>query len=135
MYALHVDKEAVSQDLLDIRSENQHAAAIVSEFLRETASDQDRLEKMASSFYQDAILDVDEYEEQQQGGRNLRRLKLLEMVKLKYPYRIIYATDPSKKCHYVLGVLSRDYAYDANHPKTARIIEAYDKLGIERRCH
>lgn len=63
-----------------------------------------------------------------QEGKDLWRLKFWELEHQGLPYRVIYALKRGTGDHHVLGIVSRDFNYDPNHPTTRRILQAYVDL-------
>ena len=43
---------------------------------------------------------------------------------------MVYALDPRISRYYVLGIFLRDFNYDISDPRTLRVLNAYDQLGI-----
>jgi len=65
-----------------------------------------------------------------QQGKRLWRVKVLTLKGIVVNYRVLYAFDRQRQVFYVLGIPSRDFAYDTNHPRIQRLIAVYDSLGI-----
>ena len=65
-----------------------------------------------------------------QRGKRLWRVKVLTLKGIATGYRLVYAFDAQQQVFYILGIPSRDIAYDYNHPRIQRLIAVYDSLGI-----
>lgn len=65
-----------------------------------------------------------------QRGKRIWRLKVLTLKGMVVGYRLLYALDPRTNTVYLLGVPPREVAYDEHHPRTHRLIAAYDGLGL-----
>lgn len=59
---------------------------------------------------------------------DLWRLKIWDLEKGRFNYRIIYAYQISNHCFHMLAVVHRDFNYEPNHPITKRILNDYSEL-------
>lgn len=74
------------------------------------------------------IFHVSRWQEFWRDGKDLWRLKFWELEHQGHKYRIVYALKRGTGDHQVLGILQRDFNYDAKHPTTRRILLAYEEL-------
>lgn len=125
----HTDAQA---DLADIRAVNNKAASRILAVLEQAAADPvilDRLTQHDFGVAGTADFHVSRWESQQNKyKRNLWRLKVWDLEQHGIQYRVIYAFNPIKRRHYVLGITPRgafDYADD--DPYTKRIVDTYDR--------
>ena len=128
---IHRDAAA---DLQSIKARGEHAdyGAILA-FLQQAKSDPALLETLAEDWFgEDGSADytVRKIVSLHQRGKRLWRVKVLTLKGLAAGYRVLYAFDPGQQIFYVLGVPSRDIAYDQTHPRIQRLIAVYDSLGI-----
>ena len=99
--------------------------------IHELQGDKDLLDRLTQHGYGadgTADFDVSMWVGEQKRGRNLWRLKALDLEGKGLPYRVIYAFEPSLKRHKILAIAPRSFNYDENHPLTQRIRDAYDKV-------
>ena len=121
------------RDLEQIWRSDPEAAGVLEAGLQHIKSDQQLLDSLTIKDFGahgTETIHVDTWVEQQREGRNLWRFKHWELESQGRKYRVVYALDPRVSCYYVLGIFSRDFNYDLNDPRTQRVIEAYDRLGI-----
>lgn len=129
---LHEDAEA---DLDLIYEVDEDAAADIEVFLDEARNNQDTLDCLTRKGYvryEDVPFNVTEWEATKKSKYNLWRLKLLWIESGASKYRIVYAFHPGELRYYVLGILDREFDYDLNHPRSQKILAAYDDLDIPR---
>lgn len=106
---------------------------VILAFLQQAKSDPALLETLAEDWFgEDGTADysVRKIVSMHQRGKRLWRVKVLTLKGLATGYRILYAFDPAAQMFYVLGIPSRDIAYDPSHPRIQRLIAVYDSLGI-----
>ncbi len=130
MYYLFVHDDAKT-DLVAIRETDKQTAASILIQLQELKSNQDLMDRLTQHNYgadETADFHVSRFVEQWNQGKNLWRLKYWNLGFKTKQYRIVYAFIPSKHHYHVLGVLPRNFNYDANHDLTKRIINAYEDL-------
>jgi hypothetical protein len=125
---VHEDARA---DLEALWNEAPQAAARVAVLLQELEGSQDLLDRLTQhdfGCYGSASFHVSKWAEQWKQGRDLWRLKVWDLEDKGLRYRIVYAFMPGKSHYHVLGILPRDFNYDASHPLTRRILAAYESL-------
>jgi len=130
VYYLFIHDDAKA-DLVDIRAVDMSTAARLLVLLQELRSNQDLMDRLTQhdyGAYGTEDFHVTKWLEQWNQEKNLWRLKYWELETGKHKYRIVYAFIPSKHHYHVLGVLPRDFNYDANHELTKRILNAYEDL-------
>lgn len=132
MPKLFISQEA-EDDLELIYGDNEVIATRILALLQELQNDADLLDRLTQHEYGlagYADFNVSKWLEQWNQGRDLWRLKLWDLEE-KFPdnkYRIIYAFIPLKQQYHVIGIVPREFNYEANHPIAKRIIEAYKLL-------
>lgn len=129
--AIHRD---AADDLQSIKDRGEHAdhGAILA-FLQQAKSDPVLLETLSEDWFgEDGSADytVRKIVSLHQRGKRLWRVKVLTLKGMAAGYRVLYASDRGLQVFYVLGVPSRDIAYDQSHPRIQRLIAVYDSLGI-----
>lgn len=127
--------ENVVVDLLDIRDSGvisaDRAVRVIVAFLQECEANPEILSW--ERVFGDAEVggldyNLDRYQELRGQGINAFRAKILDLSRVGLQYRIIYVHFPTQDTYVVLAVLPRDIAYDADHPKTLRIVANYAEL-------
>lgn len=124
---------AAKADLAAIGSGDPDSEAEIVALLQELKGSQTLLESLTVEDFglaRDASFNVDKWDQQQNKGRNLWRLKIWNLEDLGTRYRVIYAFDPRSGCYYILAVLHRDFDYDEKHPRVRQLLDSYDRLGI-----
>lgn len=124
---------AAQDDLEQLWAADPVAAGVLEALLERLKSDQQLMDALTVKdfgAYATAAIHVDAWKSQQREGRNLWRLKNWELEDQGKRYRIVYALDPRISRYYVLGIFSRDFNYDIADPRTRRVLDAYDQLGI-----
>lgn len=127
---IHHDAE---QDLLRLlRSPStKEVAAKIAVLLEQLASDDDLLDRLTQHGFGRQGIDpfnITKWFEQQRQGNNLWRLKAWDLGKNGLKYRIIYAFIPAKHHYHILGIVPREFNYEASHALTQRILRAYQEL-------
>jgi hypothetical protein len=129
--AIHPD---AADDLQSIKARGEiadHGAILA--FLRQAKVDPALLETMAEDWFgEDGTADysVRKIVSLHRQGKRLWRVKVLTLKGIAVNYRVLYAFDRQRQVFYILGIPSRDFAYDTNHPRIQRLIAVYDTLGI-----
>jgi hypothetical protein len=129
--AIHQDAQ---DDLEQIFSVDEVAAADITVFFEEISGNQDLLSRLTSRgycHYKDPSFDVDEWQKTRVARYNLWRLKLVWLSNVR-DYRIIYAFHTIEYCYYVLAILKRNFNYDTKNPRVKRILQTYEALNIPR---
>jgi hypothetical protein len=109
------------------------AAATITALLQEAKANQEILDSFTSQDFGAhgaKPYSVLRWSAQQRQGRNLWRLKIWDLERVRSAYRVVYGFDPQKQRYYVLGVFHRDFNYDESDPRTQRVLQAYDRLEI-----
>ena len=107
------------------------AVAEIVALLEQLASDDDLLDRLTQhGFGKRGVNDfyVGKWLEQWRQGKDLWSMKIWDLEDNGLKYRIIYAFIPQKQHYHVLGILPREFNYDAGHELTQRIIRAYEEL-------
>jgi mRNA-degrading endonuclease RelE of RelBE toxin-antitoxin system len=129
--AIHRD---AANDLQSIKACGARADhGVILAFLQQAKSDPTILQTFAEDWFgEDGSADysVRKVVSLHRRGKRLWRLKVLTPKGKAAPYRVLYAFDSQQQTFYVLGILSRDIAYDETHPRIQRLIAVYDSLGI-----
>lgn len=136
VYTLKVHRDA-REDLDAIGIRSAEAKAKIYATLGEIGGSQRLLEALTRKDFglsRDETFNVDVWGAQQNKGRNLWRLKVWALEVQGIQYRVIYCLDPRVSTYYVLGVLHRDFDYNAKNPRAAKLLEIYDRLGIPSYC-
>jgi hypothetical protein len=132
VYKLLIGVQA-QQDLEEVWASDPSAAGVLEALLERLKTDQQLLDSLTVKglgAYGTEGIHVDTWVAQQRAGRNLWRLKHWELEKQGKRYRMVYALDPRISRYYVLGIFLRDFNYDISDPRTLRVLNAYDQLGI-----
>ena len=121
------------QDLLALRSEpsTKVVAARIAALLQQLAGDDDLLDRLTQQGFGRRGIDafnISQWFEQQRQGNNLWRLKNWDLEDKGLRYRIIYAFIPTKHHYHILGIVPREFNYEASHALTQRILRAYEEL-------
>lgn len=117
------------QDLLTLLRElsTKEVAARIAVLLEQLARDDDLLDRLTQHGFGRQGIDpfnISQWFEQQRQGNNLWRLKDWKFLQ----YRIIYAFIPTKHHYHILGIVPREFNYEASHALTQRILRAYEEL-------
>lgn len=132
MPKLFISKEAIADvDEIDVR--DPEAADEIWALLELAKSSSDVLDTFsAQDFGADARAPyhVARWNAQQRVGRNIWRIKIWDLERIRLQYRIVYAFDALNDRYYILGVFRRDWNYLDSDPRTQRIIAAYDRLDL-----
>jgi hypothetical protein len=129
--AIHSD---AVDDLQSIKARGEHAdhGAILA-FLQQAQADPAVLETLSEHWFGEdgsANYTVQKITSLHRKGKRLWRVKVLSLKGLVARYRVLYAFDPRVQIFYVLGIPSREVAYDENDPRIRRLIAVYDTLNI-----
>ena len=128
---LHTD---AIEDLTAIRDSGAIADfGVIVAFLQQAKQDMALLETLAVHWFGEdgtANHTVSKVAFLHRRGKRVWRLKVLTIKGLAVRYRLLYAFDEPTKTYYLLGVPPREIAYDEHHPRTQRLIAAYDKLPL-----
>ena len=125
---IHADAE---DDLERLWALEPEAAAKIGVLLEELEGDSDLLDRLTQQDFGAYGLEdfhVAKWQEQQKKGRNLWRVKIWDLEKMGIRYRIVYAFMARQQDYSVLGIVPREFNYDASHELTRRIIAAYENL-------
>jgi hypothetical protein len=129
---IHPDAEA---DMVALRVSDLGSWAVLTVYLEELQGDPDELDRLSQHGYNfegghwTQNVDVKLFVEQQREGRNLWRLKLWELEREGYRYRLLYAFLPRRQEYVLLAVVDRNtFNYESSHPVTQRVVEAYRNL-------
>jgi len=125
---IHNDAE---EDLERLWAFEPQAAAKIGVLLEELEGNSsllDRLTQQDFGAYGLEDFHVTKWQEQQRKGRNLWRVKIWDLEKMGIRYRIVYAFIARQQDYSVLGIVPREFNYDASHELTRRIIAAYENL-------
>ena len=127
MLPLTITDEA-KQDLDSIKNAGhvQEWARIVA-FLEQAVSDGRITRTLLDHGFRNEIYSVSRFVEQWNAGRDLWRIRVLDLPRRCEQYRVIYGYDITGRHFYVLGVPHRDFNYDAQDPRTIRILRAYEE--------
>jgi len=131
-YSLKIHEDAAA-DIETLWSVEPRAAAAIVALLEQAEIDQRTLESFTIKDYgagRTEKFHVDWWWTQYKTGRNLWRVKIWNLESRRLNYRIIYALDPRQTRYYVLGILPREFDYDATNERSRRLLAAYDELGI-----
>lgn len=134
VYSIAVHAAAVG-DLDQLYLVDEEAAADIEAFLEEAKLNQKTLDSLTINGYvceEEPPFNVVELVELKRQKYILWRVRLLSLESNARDYRIVYAFNPTEMRYYVLGIIHRNFNYDANHEFTKRIVAAYDQLGIAR---
>ncbi|MBK7115499.1 MAG: hypothetical protein IPH71_05620 [Proteobacteria bacterium] len=119
------------QDLEEVWASDPSAAGVLEALLERLKTDQQLLDSLTvqgfGAYGTGGIHDT--WVAQQRAGRNLWGPHW-ELEKQGKRYRMVYALDPRISRYYVLGIFLRDFNYDISDPRTLRVLNAYDQLGI-----
>lgn len=125
---IHNDAE---DDLERLWDSEPVAAARVAVLLEELEGNPDLLDRLTQQDFGAYRLEdfhVSDWKAQQRKGRNLWRLKIWDLEDKGIRYRIVYAFMPRQQDYSVLGIVPREFNYDASHELTRRIVAAYENL-------
>lgn len=125
---IHEDAE---DDLEELWSKDITAAARITVLLEELKGNNDLLDRLTQhdyGSYGSADFHVSKWLEQWNKGNDLWRLKIWDLEDNDVKYRIVYAFIPTKKHYHVLGIVPREFNYEAKHELTIRILNAYKNL-------
>jgi len=78
-----------------------------------------------------AIFNVRVWEEAQQKGINLWRVRDFELSRLGYEFRIVYGVFEKHSLIYLLAVVEKEWDYDFSHPISRRIVASYSRIEDE----
>ena len=120
-----------ADDLLALRVVDERSAGRIVALLETLKGDPDLLDRLTQHEYgrgREAKIHVSKWVGQWNKGRNLWRLKIWDLEDKGVRQRIVYAFEPGTGKHHVLGVVPREFNYDAGHPLSRRIFAAYDDL-------
>jgi len=131
VYSLFLHKDAI-KDLEELWRVQPKAAAIIETVLEQIKVDQDLLDALTDHNHRNPLFDVSYFQELWNGRPrlNILRLKLAELQKFGFNYRILYAFDPRAHRYHVLAIVPRDFNYDRKHPITQRIVDVYRQLNL-----
>jgi len=125
---IHPDAKA---DLQRLKAVDAHAAATIAVFLQEVSGNQDLLDRLT----QDGFgiegrhdFNVRKIGNQLAAGHNMWRAKIWKLERRGRKYRVIYAFVPSKRSHYVLGIMPREIDYVRDDEFIRRVERAYDSI-------
>lgn len=133
MYALFIHEDA-ADDLRDLASKDRETAERIAAILEAIEGDQSLLDALLVDGYgsrpgDDQRISISKWQSQWHKGKDLWRLKVVDLERIGLQYRIVYAYCQRQRAFYVLGVFSRDeFNYETSNPRTARILEAYSGL-------
>lgn len=125
---IHEDAE---NDLEELWSKDTEVAARITVLLEELKGNDDLLDRLTQhnfGLYSSADFHVSKWFEQWNKGNDLWRLKIWDLEDNDVKYRIVYAFIPTKKHYHVLGIVPREFNYEANHELTIRILNTYKNL-------
>lgn len=133
MTSLAIHRDA-ADDLQSIKARGDLAdfGAILA-FLQQAKSEPALLATLAEDWFgEDGAADytVRKVVSLHQRGKRLWRVKVLTLKGMAAAYRVLYAFDATRQRFYVLGIPSRDIAYDLSHPRIQQLITVYDSLGL-----
>jgi hypothetical protein len=120
-------------DLDALWESDPESAAIILALLQEAKANHEVIDTFSSQdfgFGGTKPYNVQRWAAQQDKGRNLWRLKIWELERVRARYRVVYAFNPRIQRYYVLGVFDRDFNYDESDQRTQRVLEVYDRLDI-----
>ena len=123
--------ENAESDLEDLWDQAPQAAARITVLLEELEGNQDLLDRLSQhDFGASRLADfhVSKWVEQWKRGKNVWRLKVWDLENEGMRYRIVYAFVPGKGHYHVLGIVPREFNYDAGHHISRRILAAYEVL-------
>jgi hypothetical protein len=86
--------------------------------------------KTSTASMTSATYEIRKWVEQQRKGRDLWRVKLLDIKGLAVPFRILYARSTARNCYFVLAIMARSIDYDESHERIRRALAVYDGLGL-----
>jgi mRNA-degrading endonuclease RelE of RelBE toxin-antitoxin system len=129
--SLAVHRDA-ADDLQSIRARGEHAdhGAILA-FLQQARHDPSLLQTLAEDWFGEdgsANYTVRKIVSMHRQGKRLWRVKVLTLKGMAANYRLLYTFDRRRDTFYVLGIPSRDIAYDESHPRIQRLIAVYNSL-------
>lgn len=132
MIALFVHEDA-EEDLEDLWESCPLAAARITVMLQELKGNPDLMDRLTQEGFGAYAYGTEDFSivkwiEQCNQDRNLWRLKIWDLEEKGLKYRIIYAFVPLKNHHHILAIAPREFNYEASHPITERIIQAYEGL-------
>ena len=130
MLRLYIHNDA-EEDLERLWASEPDAASRIGVLLEELEGNSkllDRLTQQDFGAYGLEDFHVTKWQEQQRKGRNLWRVKIWDLEKMGIRYRIVYAFIARQQDYSVLGIVPREFNYDASHELTRRIIAAYENL-------
>lgn len=131
MAELFIHNDAKHDLSVMIRNGSVEAVAKIAALLEQLASDDDLLDRLTQHGFGKRGIDdfnISKWVEQWRHGNNFWRMKIWDLEDNDLKYRIIYAFIPQKHHYHVLGILPREFNYDAGHELTQRIIRAYEEL-------
>jgi hypothetical protein len=139
MFKLIIQKPAADdlEKLIKAGGASKQYAARILAFLQEAKGRQDWLGEFLTRKFQNDEFNIDKYVEFWDAGLDMWRASLFEHdftrhKKWNMPYRILYAYDLSCQTFRVLGVVSRNFNYQADHEFTQRIRRTYDDLALPK---
>ena len=131
MTLLFVHRDAVADlEAIRVRGETAEHGLLLA-FLLQAQRDVGLLESLTEDWFGAdgmAGYSVRKLVQASRQGRQLWRVKILGLKGLAVGYRVIYAFNRDRDKIYVLGIPSRDIAYDQDHPRIQRLIAVYDSL-------
>lgn len=129
--AIHHD---AADDLQSIKARGEYADyGVLVAFLQQAKSDPSLLQTLAEDWFGEddsANYSVQRVVALHQRGKRIWRVKVLTLKGLAAGYRVLYTFDRNRQTFYVLGVPSRDIAYDHTHPRIQRLIAVHDRLDL-----
>ncbi|MHB1587724.1 MAG: hypothetical protein ACYCRH_11925 [Acidiferrobacteraceae bacterium] len=131
---LEIAQEA-KEDLDKLWDEDAQAAARIELILQEAQNNPTLLAELSRDVFDNGVINTERWMDQWKMGRNLFRLKIWFLERhrgqrYRIRYRIIYAFQPLKNSYHILGVVTRDFEYEDQDPRTERIKTAYSRLGL-----
>lgn len=129
--AIHRDAVADLQGVKAIGRHADHGAILA--FLQQAKADPALLATLAEDWFGEdgsASYTVRKVVAFHCKRKRLWRVKVLTLKGMATGYRVIYTFDSAQHTFYVLGIPSREIAYEENHPRIQRLIAVYDGLGL-----
>ena len=120
-------------DLDALWDDDEDAAAEIETALEEIAADVRLMDHLCRQKFRNddrPEFDVDLVAVFQRRGLNLYRLKFWDYQGSLISYRVLYAHHAQRDVYHVLAVISRENAYDTEHPLVKRVIADYDRMGL-----
>jgi hypothetical protein len=139
MFRLSVHKDA-TEDIKKMIAEGgdaEKAGRRIAAFIQELKNSEKWLAELLTRKFRNEEFNVDKFVQFWDAGLDLWRIALFEFdferdKQWQMPYRILYGYDGPCTTFRILGVVPRNFNYEADHELTKRICRTYDELGMPK---